>query len=193
MKPAIVTLALVIGLHLALPATADAAKYRAKNLHHCVATIAEWRAAPVGSELPFAGVRFYKRDGQRGYSVTFCLTAVKQRDEPEVIQHDGFTEYLAADPGGGTPGRIRFGRWLDRNVESVRLATAPGCMLTVDLLENEKRLPYPYRAATFGWDKRWQDGIVKLDREVPRSYDDRARRWWADYVCGDAKYDHEMG
>jgi hypothetical protein len=186
-------LAVVVALAgaIALPADADARKFRARQLGECISTIEQWRAAPIGAWLPVVGARFYKRDRQRGYSVTYCLTARKERQEPEVVDRGSFQEYLAADPHGSTWQPARFGRGLRRNVESVRLATAPGCILYVGLLDKQKRPPYPYLADSFGWGRRWSDGIVKLDREVPPRYDDKATRWVADYACGDGKYHGE--
>lgn len=191
MRRPLVAIVCALAVVVALPATVEAGKFRAKHLGQCISTIAQWRAAPIGSELPVVGVRFFRQDRQRGYSVTFCLTSVKERDEPEIVDHGSFSEYLAADPHGGTYRPARFGRWLDRNVESVRLATAPGCILHVSLLDRQRRPPYPYLAASYGWDRRWQDGMVKLDREVPPRYDDMGRRWAADWACGDGKYHRE--
>ena len=141
MKMVIATIAIVFVLGMALPSQVDAGKYRAKGLHQCVATVEQWEAAPLGAELPFAGVRFYTEDGQRGKSITYCITAIKARFEDEIVFQDGdYLKIQDADPEGSThPTREwpasypRFPSRLFKDVESMRLAAAPGCFLAVRL------------------------------------------------------------
>jgi hypothetical protein len=196
MKQAVAAIAIVFIVAALLPTQADAGKFRAKNLHQCVSTVDEWEAAPLGAELPFAGVRFYTEDGQRGKSITYCITAIKARFEDEIFcGDDGCLKFQDADPEGSTnPEREvpesypRFPPRLYRNVESLRLAAAPGCVLTVWL--KGLKTHYPLSRATYGWDHRWENGIVKHDRGIPERLDDKAKWWGAHYVCGGAKYEY---
>ena len=198
MKHAVAVIAIVFIVVALLPTQADAGKFRAKNLNQCVSTTEEWEAAPIGAELPFAGVRFYTDDGQRGRSITYCVTARKSRHQDEIFCEDGTPwcyKVQDADPEGSTHAERewpesypRFPPRLYRNVESLRLAAAPGCYFTVWL--RGLKTKHPFSRSTYGWDHRWENGIVKHDRGIPERLDDKAKWWGAHYACGGAKSEY---
>jgi hypothetical protein len=193
MKLLVAVIALIVIAGLLVPTRVQAGRERAQHLNQCVSTMAEWDSASLGAELPFAGVRFYSKDGQRGHSATYCITARKARFEDEIHCDNGeCVTFQDADPEGSThPQRewpesyVRFPPRLRRNVESMRLAAPPGCFLTVWLRGLETK--HPFSRSTYGWDSPWADGIVKHHRGIPGRYDDKAKWWGAHVVCGGAK------
>jgi hypothetical protein len=101
----------------AAPAAADGS-FTAASLDACVGfTSTDLMQAAEGTELPYAGLRLYRRDGARGRSVTYCLT-LSATGSPQCCSTDAL---------------ITLPRWLRRDAESMRLIVAPGCQMQVSL------------------------------------------------------------
>lgn len=124
LRTLIAAIAVALAMGVVAPAQALAGERDARSLGRCVTAVAaDWDAAPVGTELPFGGVRFYARDGQRGYSRTVCITDTKRAMD---------SQFDSGDPDG--EGAVRFGRWLAKHVQSLRIIAAPGCHVRVQLV-----------------------------------------------------------
>lgn len=180
MRAFIVAIATIIVLGIALPAGAAAAGddgFPAKSLGRCLSTAEDWDAAGVGDVLPFGGVRFYAKDGQKGYSRTICLTDTK------VFPQQG-------DPFGGY--FVRLGRMLRRNVESLRVVGAAGCQVTAGLRSLNDKIIYSKgvgQRLSFDWAPRVFEQGTKVrwrDVEIPERLDDRVKVEGVGVRCGDA-------
>ena len=139
---------------------------KAASLGDCVGyTSTDLTQAAEGAELPYAGVRLYRRDGMRGRSLTYCLT-LSQTSSPQCCSTD--------EP-------ITLPRWMRRDAESMRLVVAPGCQMQVGLYSGGwKRLLVTRELHSLGHSEP-----VAAHRRIPEDADDRAAKVDAGLACWD--------
>jgi hypothetical protein len=138
------------------PAVVRAGYFETDDLHDCVGhTEQDLIAAPEGTELPFGGVRVYRKDSQRGNSHAYCLTI--EHDEGQGQQCCFDRVDIVLPPG------------LRRDAESLRFVAASSCLVRVDF-HRRSTMERIFRRALdnfFNPDTRWKS------KEIPERFDDR--------------------
>jgi hypothetical protein len=160
------SLVLATTLGLALTQSVHASGFfQAKNLNDCIGySSTDLMQAPQGTELPFAGIRVFRGDGQRGRSITYCLTTV----------WTGSPQCCSASE------LIKLPPWMRKDAESLRLAVAPGCSTRYDLYSpGLKHFLATARLRDFN-----ASGPRKADRGIREPADDMAAKIDATLGCG---------
>ncbi len=145
--------------------------HKAKNLYQCdTQTIGEWEATEPGTPVPLGGVRIYAQDGQRGRSVTYCVT--------DPAPSDWYCPFCQA-PRAPLAGAFDIlGRDLERNGESMRIVAAPGCRITVS------NRPGRQKGLVIQYDNTG-DVVNKHDVDIPDDMDDGFGIVYVLLECGD--------